>query len=81
MKFLNCVSVRVCVPAQGRLTEVVRLTRPLSGGLGFSVVGLSPAGGSSQGVVVKHIQPGGVAHRFTELMLTYHASFAKVYVS
>lgn len=80
MKFLNCVCGCAHTHAQGRLTEVVYLTRPLSGGLGFSVVGLSPAGGSSQGVVVKHIQPGGVAHRFTELMLTYHASFAKVYV-
>ncbi|XP_029683939.1 inaD-like protein isoform X2 [Takifugu rubripes] len=50
--------------AKGRHTELVRLTRPLSGGLGFSVVGLSPTGnGSSQGVFVRHVQPGGVAHR------------------
>ncbi|XP_061895143.1 inaD-like protein isoform X2 [Entelurus aequoreus] len=48
--------------AKGRNTEGVRLTRPQSGGLGFSVVGLHP-GSSSQDVFVKHIQPGGVAHR------------------
>ncbi|XP_061834471.1 inaD-like protein isoform X2 [Nerophis lumbriciformis] len=48
--------------AKGRSTEGVRLTRPQSGGLGFSVVGLHP-GSSSQDVFVKHIQPGGVAHR------------------
>lgn len=53
----------ILAAAKGRQTQVVQLSRPLSGGLGFSVVGLSPAGGSSQGVLVKHIQPGGVAHR------------------
>ncbi|XP_068175944.1 inaD-like protein isoform X2 [Antennarius striatus] len=49
--------------AKGRPTERVELTRPLAGGLGFSVVGLHPTGSSSQGVFVKHIQPGGIAHR------------------
>uniref|UniRef100_A0A665VKD1 PATJ crumbs cell polarity complex component n=1 Tax=Echeneis naucrates TaxID=173247 RepID=A0A665VKD1_ECHNA len=49
--------------SSGRHTELVSLTRPLSGGLGFSVVGLNPAGSSSQGVFVKNIQPGGIAHR------------------
>lgn len=49
--------------AKGRPTELVSLTRPLSGGLGFSVVGLNPSGSSSRGVFVKHIQPGGIAHR------------------
>ncbi|XP_038554578.1 inaD-like protein isoform X2 [Micropterus salmoides] len=53
----------ILAAAKGRHTELVRLTRPLSGGLGFSVVGLNPEGTSSQGVFVKHIQPGGVAHR------------------
>ncbi|XP_054646869.1 inaD-like protein isoform X2 [Dunckerocampus dactyliophorus] len=48
--------------ARGRHTERIRLTRPQSGGLGFSVVGLHP-GSSSQDVFIKHIQPGGVAHR------------------
>ncbi|XP_076736241.1 inaD-like protein isoform X5 [Maylandia zebra] len=49
--------------AKGRLTDVVRLTRPLTGGLGFSVVGLNPTGSSSRGVFIKHVQPGGIAHR------------------
>lgn len=59
------INLNVFVCVQGRHTELVRLTRPLSGGLGFSVVGLNPEGTSSQGVFVKHIQPGGVAHRFS----------------
>uniref|UniRef100_A0A3Q3WKD3 Uncharacterized protein n=1 Tax=Mola mola TaxID=94237 RepID=A0A3Q3WKD3_MOLML len=53
----------ILAAAKGRHTELVQLTRPLSGGLGFSVVGLNPAASSSEGVSVKHIQPGGVAHR------------------
>ncbi|KAK5869242.1 hypothetical protein PBY51_023976 [Eleginops maclovinus] len=53
----------ILVAAKGRHTEVCQLTRPPSGGLGFSVVGLNPAGSSSQGVFVKHIQHGGIAHR------------------
>ncbi|XP_078101773.1 inaD-like protein, partial [Sander vitreus] len=54
----------IIAAAKGRQTALCQLTRPSSGGLGFSVVGLNPAGsGSSQGVFVKHIQPGGVAHR------------------
>ncbi|XP_056234355.1 inaD-like protein isoform X2 [Seriola aureovittata] len=53
----------ILTAAKGRHTELVSLTRPFSGGLGFSVVGLNPAGSSSQGVFVKHIQPGGIAHR------------------
>ncbi|KAL6108566.1 patj [Pungitius sinensis] len=53
----------ILAAAKGRHTELCQLTRPLSGGLGFSVVGLNPAGSSSQDVFVKHIQPGGIAHR------------------
>ncbi|XP_056269795.1 inaD-like protein isoform X2 [Pseudoliparis swirei] len=53
----------IITAAKGRHTELCQLTRPLSGGLGFSVVGLNPAGSSSQGVFVKHIQPGGIAQR------------------
>ncbi|XP_068447281.1 inaD-like protein isoform X2 [Clinocottus analis] len=53
----------ILTAAKGRQTELCQLTRPLSGGLGFSVVGLNPAGSSSHGVFVKHIQPGGIAHR------------------
>ncbi|XP_041862637.1 inaD-like protein [Melanotaenia boesemani] len=53
----------ITTTAKGRPTQLVTLTRPLSGGLGFSVVGLNPSGGSSRGIFVKHIQAGGVAHR------------------
>ncbi|XP_051803442.1 inaD-like protein [Acanthochromis polyacanthus] len=53
----------ILAAAKGRQTELVSLTRPLTGGLGFSVVGLNPAGTSSHGVFIKHIQPGGIAHR------------------
>ncbi|XP_031731169.1 inaD-like protein isoform X3 [Anarrhichthys ocellatus] len=53
----------ILAAAKGRHTELCQLTRPLSGGLGFSVVGLNLAGSSSQAVFVKHIQPGGIAHR------------------
>ncbi|XP_034436933.1 inaD-like protein [Hippoglossus hippoglossus] len=60
---LDVLQKWILIAAQGRHTELVRLTRPLSGGLGFSVVGLNPAGSSSQGVFVKHVQPGGIAHR------------------
>ncbi|XP_037837268.1 inaD-like protein isoform X2 [Kryptolebias marmoratus] len=53
----------ILAAAKGRQTQLISLTRPGSGGMGFSVVGLSPAGSSSQGVFVKQIQPGGIAHR------------------
>uniref|UniRef100_A0A3P9NBD0 PDZ domain-containing protein n=1 Tax=Poecilia reticulata TaxID=8081 RepID=A0A3P9NBD0_POERE len=49
--------------SQGRRIEPIVLTRPASGGLGFSVVGLNPAGSAGRGVFVKHIQPGGIADR------------------
>uniref|UniRef100_A0A3P9LU85 PATJ crumbs cell polarity complex component n=1 Tax=Oryzias latipes TaxID=8090 RepID=A0A3P9LU85_ORYLA len=49
--------------AQGRDTQVITLTRPPSTSLGFSVVGPSSAGGAAQGFFVKHIHPGGIAHR------------------
>lgn len=62
-----CLCVRTCM--QGRPTDVVRLTRPLTGGLGFSVVGLNPTGSSSRGVFIKHVQPGGIAHRFSDTCL------------
>uniref|UniRef100_A0A669D7E8 PATJ crumbs cell polarity complex component n=1 Tax=Oreochromis niloticus TaxID=8128 RepID=A0A669D7E8_ORENI len=55
--------VCLCLWLCGRPTDVVRLTRPLTGGLGFSVVGLNPTGSSSRGVFIKHVQPGGIAHR------------------
>ncbi|XP_061680728.1 inaD-like protein isoform X3 [Syngnathoides biaculeatus] len=52
----------IAAAAAGRPTVPVRLTRPQSGGLGFSVVGLHPGSGAHE-VFIKHIQPGGVAHR------------------
>uniref|UniRef100_A0A8D3CVE9 PATJ crumbs cell polarity complex component n=1 Tax=Scophthalmus maximus TaxID=52904 RepID=A0A8D3CVE9_SCOMX len=58
----------ILTAAKARHTELVVLTRPQSVGLGFSVVGLNPAGSSSHGVFVKHVQPGGVAHRDGRLL-------------
>ncbi|XP_077441094.1 inaD-like protein isoform X2 [Vanacampus margaritifer] len=52
----------IVAAAAGRPTEHVRLPRPPSGGLGFSVAGLQP-GSNGHHVFVKHIQPGGVADR------------------
>ncbi|KAL1023163.1 hypothetical protein UPYG_G00037170 [Umbra pygmaea] len=49
--------------AKGRLTERVSLTKPLSGGLGFSVVGLRSEGTSGHGVFIRQVQPGSIAHR------------------
>uniref|UniRef100_A0A9J8AG78 PATJ crumbs cell polarity complex component n=1 Tax=Cyprinus carpio carpio TaxID=630221 RepID=A0A9J8AG78_CYPCA len=49
--------------AKGRKTELVSLKKPLSGGLGFSVVGLRPEGVGSHGVFVRQVQPGSVADR------------------
>uniref|UniRef100_A0A3B3D5A3 PATJ crumbs cell polarity complex component n=1 Tax=Oryzias melastigma TaxID=30732 RepID=A0A3B3D5A3_ORYME len=47
----------------GRDTQVITLIRPPSTSLGFSVVGPTSAGGATQGFFVKHIHPGGIAHR------------------
>uniref|UniRef100_A0A671P0E6 InaD-like protein n=1 Tax=Sinocyclocheilus anshuiensis TaxID=1608454 RepID=A0A671P0E6_9TELE len=49
--------------AKGRKTELVSLQKPLSGGLGFSVVGLRPEGVGSHGVFVRQVQQGSVADR------------------
>ncbi|XP_037401361.1 inaD-like protein isoform X1 [Pygocentrus nattereri] len=49
--------------AKGRKIEHVSLLRPLSGGLGFSVVGLRPDGVGTHGVFIKQVQPGSVAAR------------------
>ncbi|XP_056132002.1 inaD-like protein [Lampris incognitus] len=53
--------------AKGRPTDTIVLSRPASGGLGFSVVGLKPEGPSGQGVFITHIQPGGPAHKDSRL--------------
>ncbi|XP_077082469.1 inaD-like protein isoform X2 [Siphateles boraxobius] len=49
--------------AKGRRTELISLQKPLSGGLGFSVVGLRPEGVGGHGVFVRQVQPGSVADR------------------
>ncbi|XP_028855679.1 inaD-like protein isoform X3 [Denticeps clupeoides] len=49
--------------AKGRKIEHISLPKPLSGGLGFSVVGLRPEGVGSHGVFIRQVQPGSVADR------------------
>uniref|UniRef100_A0A672Q4B2 PATJ crumbs cell polarity complex component n=1 Tax=Sinocyclocheilus grahami TaxID=75366 RepID=A0A672Q4B2_SINGR len=49
--------------AMGRKMELISLQKPLSGGLGFSVVGLRPEGVGSHGVFVRQVQQGSVADR------------------
>ncbi|XP_035379292.1 inaD-like protein isoform X2 [Electrophorus electricus] len=49
--------------AKGRKMEHVNLSRPVSGGLGFSVVGLRPDGVGAHGVFIKQVQPGSIAAR------------------
>lgn len=51
-----------CSP-QGRPTEQISLPKPVSGGLGFSVVGLGPDGVGGSGVFIRQVQPGSIAHR------------------
>ncbi|XP_066036936.1 multiple PDZ domain protein isoform X5 [Chamaea fasciata] len=49
--------------SQGRLVETIDLIKPLSGGLGFSVVGLKSENRGELGIFVQEIQEGTVAHR------------------
>ncbi|NXG23766.1 MPDZ protein, partial [Grallaria varia] len=49
--------------SQGRLVETIELTKPQSGGLGFSVVGLKSENRGELGIFVQEIQEGSVAHR------------------
>ncbi|XP_077777423.1 multiple PDZ domain protein isoform X21 [Podarcis muralis] len=49
--------------AQGRLVETIELVKPLSGGLGFSVVGLKSEYRGELGIFVQEIQDGSVAQR------------------
>ncbi|XP_058682094.1 multiple PDZ domain protein isoform X1 [Poecile atricapillus] len=49
--------------SQGRLVETIDLIKPLSGGLGFSVVGLKSENRGELGIFVQEIQEGSVAHR------------------
>ncbi|KAM4536535.1 multiple PDZ domain protein isoform 8-T8 [Odontesthes bonariensis] len=48
--------------AQGRYVTHVELQKPLSGGLGFSVVGLKSENRGELGIFIQEIQPGSVAH-------------------
>uniref|UniRef100_A0A8C7G9Z9 Multiple PDZ domain protein n=1 Tax=Oncorhynchus kisutch TaxID=8019 RepID=A0A8C7G9Z9_ONCKI len=48
--------------AQGRYVTRMELVKPLSGGLGFSVVGLRSENRGELGIFVQEIQPGSVAH-------------------
>ncbi|NXD14375.1 MPDZ protein, partial [Nothocercus nigrocapillus] len=48
---------------QGRPVETIELIKPLSGGLGFSVVGLKSENRGELGIFVQEIQEGSVAHR------------------
>ncbi|XP_061107524.1 multiple PDZ domain protein isoform X2 [Conger conger] len=48
--------------AQGRYVTQVDLVKPVSGDLGFSVVGLRSENRGELGVFVQEIQPGSVAH-------------------
>ncbi|NWY50297.1 MPDZ protein, partial [Chionis minor] len=49
--------------SQGRPVETIELVKPLSGGLGFSVVGLKSENRGELGIFVQEIQEGSVAHR------------------
>ncbi|XP_071437695.1 multiple PDZ domain protein isoform X6 [Pithys albifrons albifrons] len=49
--------------SQGRLVETIELNKPVSGGLGFSVVGLKSENRGELGIFVQEIQEGSVAHR------------------
>ncbi|NXA90470.1 MPDZ protein, partial [Melanocharis versteri] len=49
--------------SQGRPVETIDLIKPLSGGLGFSVVGLKSENRGELGIFVQEIQEGSVAHR------------------
>uniref|UniRef100_A0A3Q0RMN0 Multiple PDZ domain crumbs cell polarity complex component n=1 Tax=Amphilophus citrinellus TaxID=61819 RepID=A0A3Q0RMN0_AMPCI len=48
--------------AQGRYVTQVDLQKPVSGGLGFSVVGLKSENRGELGIFIQEIQPGSVAH-------------------
>ncbi|XP_053198884.1 multiple PDZ domain protein [Scomber japonicus] len=48
--------------AQGRYVTNVELQKPVSGGLGFSVVGLKSENRGELGIFIQEIQPGSVAH-------------------
>lgn len=47
---------------QGRAVIPIDLVKPVSGGLGFSVVGLRNENKGELGIFVQEIQPGSVAY-------------------
>uniref|UniRef100_A0A4W5M6S4 PATJ crumbs cell polarity complex component n=1 Tax=Hucho hucho TaxID=62062 RepID=A0A4W5M6S4_9TELE len=51
-----------CTSAKGRQTEHISLPKPLSGGLGFSVVDLRAEGTRGHGVFITQVQPRSIAH-------------------
>ncbi|XP_071198674.1 inaD-like protein [Salvelinus alpinus] len=51
-----------CTSAKGRQTEHISLPKPLSGGLGFSVVGLRAEGTGGHGVFIRQVQPRSIAY-------------------
>lgn len=51
---------------QGRYVTHVELEKPVSGGLGFSVVGLKSENRGELGIFIQEIQPGSVAHWYVE---------------
>ncbi|XP_066547759.1 inaD-like protein isoform X3 [Amia ocellicauda] len=54
---------RIQAAAKGRQIEYISLQKPVSGGLGFSVVGLKREGAGEQGVYIRQVQPGSIADR------------------
>lgn len=52
----------VCFFLKGRYVTQVELQKPVSGDLGFSVVGLRSENRGELGVFVQEIQPGSAAH-------------------
>lgn len=59
----NIIEGFVDEAAQGRETELIKLTKSENEGLGFSVVGLRSEHRGDLGIFVQDIKPGGVADR------------------
>ena len=62
MYYLVLCCCVVCVVSQGRYVTSIDLLKPLSGGLGFSVVGLRSENRGELGIFVQEIQLGSIAH-------------------
>lgn len=57
----------VIVDGHGREIQTIKLQKPATGGLGFSVVGLKSENRGELGIFVQDLQPGGVADRLDDL--------------